>query len=262
MVARLSSLQLQLLHWLANHPRRPASSIHPATMDDVRQRLPGLRGWVSDIAFNPSLRPAAVLRLAPIPPPEVLAGQALAWHGTSFENLHSVLHTGLLNLSGTRLERTGAAFGKGIYFSSEITVAYAFCPASAATAWGRGALGRRLRCLLVCGVDRDHALQGTGEVRALLVGVPGPAPLPRAGWRAGGLAGWRAGGLAGGPAAAEPVCWAGMHASTSLHAGAWCVSSPAARRCCRSQIGISLWSARMSSRCFMLLCMWTTERRA
>ena len=49
----------------------------------------------------------------------------------------------------------GAAFGKGIYFSSELPVAFAFC--QPADGWGGSALGPRLRCLLVCSIQREHA---------------------------------------------------------------------------------------------------------
>ncbi len=39
----------------------------------------------------------------------------IAYHGTCMENLHSILNTGLLNFSGTRMGRNGAIFGNGIY---------------------------------------------------------------------------------------------------------------------------------------------------
>lgn len=31
------------------------------------------------------------------------------------QNVHSIMNTGLLNFSGTRMQRTGAIFGSGIY---------------------------------------------------------------------------------------------------------------------------------------------------
>lgn len=37
----------------------------------------------------------------------VATGKVLAFHGTHMENMHSILHLGLKNASGTRLERTG-----------------------------------------------------------------------------------------------------------------------------------------------------------
>ena len=50
----------------------------------------------------------------------------------------------------------GAAFGKGIYFSSELHVAFAFCQPG--DGWASSGLGRggRLRCLLVCSVEAEH----------------------------------------------------------------------------------------------------------
>lgn len=79
----------------------------------------------------------------------------MAWHGTSFENLWSILHHGLLNMSGTRMQRVGAAFGEGIYLTPEYSVAFAFAQGS--KAWEGSALGVRLRCLLLCSVDRELA---------------------------------------------------------------------------------------------------------
>lgn len=49
------------------------------------------------------------------------ASSVYAFHGTSLENLHSILHTGLVVLSGTALERTGALHGSGIYCSTVAT---------------------------------------------------------------------------------------------------------------------------------------------
>lgn len=43
------------------------------------------------------------------------SGSLLAWHGTSFERLHSIISTGLQPASGTRLQRNGANHGEGIY---------------------------------------------------------------------------------------------------------------------------------------------------
>jgi hypothetical protein len=49
-------------------------------------------------------------------------GSFLAFHGTSFENAHSILHHGLLNHTTQR-----AVFGHGIYVASRLDVARAFC---------------------------------------------------------------------------------------------------------------------------------------
>lgn len=50
--------------------------------------------------------------------------RAIAYHGTHLENLHSIIHTGLQSMSGTRLQRTGANFGAGIYLSTVYDTAF------------------------------------------------------------------------------------------------------------------------------------------
>lgn len=52
--------------------------------------------------------------------------------------------------------RAGYVFGKGIYFSCEPHVAFAF--ALPTQGWRASALGARLRCLLCCSIERDAAL--------------------------------------------------------------------------------------------------------
>ena len=116
---RLSHQQAALLHWLLTHPRRPVGGMRRCTLRQVQEQLPSLTGWVADIGMNPSLRPHVVLQLAPVPAALLASvsggssssGRVLAFHGTSLENMHSILHNGLLNASGTRLERTGPSVG-------------------------------------------------------------------------------------------------------------------------------------------------------
>ncbi|GAX78520.1 hypothetical protein CEUSTIGMA_g5960.t1 [Chlamydomonas eustigma] len=79
----------------------------------------------------------------------------LAFHGTSFERLHSILNTGLQPASGTRLQRNGAVHGQGIYMSTDYGVAFSFC--NPASAWKESMLGCKLRAVLVCEVESDQA---------------------------------------------------------------------------------------------------------
>lgn len=79
---------------------------------------------------------------------------AVAFHGTSGANLHSILVEGLRPMSGTRQQRNGDAFGDGIYLSKCAQVAYGF--AESAPTWGRSRLFGSctgFRCVLVCSVD-------------------------------------------------------------------------------------------------------------
>ncbi len=68
--------------------------------------------------------------LQSLPAARSAAGKVLAFHGTHLENVHSILHLGLLNLSGTRLQRTG------------------------------GQLARASICLVAAGMVKGHAAGG------------------------------------------------------------------------------------------------------
>ncbi|EFJ41185.1 hypothetical protein VOLCADRAFT_107792 [Volvox carteri f. nagariensis] len=87
-------------------------------------------------------------------------GGVIAYHGTHLENLHSIIHTGLQSMSGTRLQRTGANFGAGIYLSTNYDTAFSFC--QPCDSWPRSRFGSKLRALLVCEVDRDKYTLGRG----------------------------------------------------------------------------------------------------
>ncbi|KAL6755249.1 hypothetical protein V8C86DRAFT_237110 [Haematococcus lacustris] len=90
-------------------------------------------------------------------PPQLGSQQVLAFHGSCMEAIHSILHTGLQNMSHTQLMRHGAAFGTGIYLSDNCRVAQDF--SSAQPTWRHTQLADRLHCVLVCQVDLDKLAQ-------------------------------------------------------------------------------------------------------
>jgi hypothetical protein len=47
-------------------------------------------------------------------------GSIYCWHGSSLENWYSIMRNGLRNLSNTSLMTAGAAYGAGIYASSNV----------------------------------------------------------------------------------------------------------------------------------------------
>ena len=55
------------------------------------------------------------------------------------------LVAGLLNMSGTKLQRHGANHGDGIYMSTDLGVASTFCQTG--FGWKASALGHKLRCV-------------------------------------------------------------------------------------------------------------------
>lgn len=86
-----------------------------------------------------------------------------AFHGTHGDAVHSILHQGLLNMSGLSMQCTGAAFGQGIYLSPDLSTAEAF--AQSAAGWRHSRLGARLRCVLLCSVETaaaERAAAGAG----------------------------------------------------------------------------------------------------
>jgi poly[ADP-ribose] polymerase 16 len=86
--------------------------------------------------------------------------KVVAYHGTDFSAVHSILHQGLLTASGTRLQTTGAVFGQGIYLSTDFSTAFQFTKGR--QAWPHSTLGRHLRCVLVCEVAEEATVSQPG----------------------------------------------------------------------------------------------------
>lgn len=74
-----------------------------------------------------------------------------AYHGTRFDNLHSILHIGFLGHMNKL-----SLFGSGTYFSVEPSVSLHYSPF--ATVWLNSLLGKRLSCMLLCEIldQPDH----------------------------------------------------------------------------------------------------------
>jgi hypothetical protein len=95
----------------------------------------------------------------------------ILFHGTSLDRLPSILTQGLRIQSGTSLQRTGAAHGKGIYLAEEPSTSFSYSPA--AVSWRNSSLNG-MRLLLGCevaGIGRSvspgiHVLQ---DERSVLV---------------------------------------------------------------------------------------------
>ncbi|GMS79292.1 hypothetical protein PENTCL1PPCAC_1467 [Pristionchus entomophagus] len=49
------------------------------------------------------------------------------YHGSRNENWHSIIRSGLKNMSGTKYQLVGAVHGKGIYLSPHLTFSYSYC---------------------------------------------------------------------------------------------------------------------------------------
>lgn len=162
---------LRLLQWIVSYrysvrlvvePRREVGDLFPDGKSPWCIPGNGLNVSATLMKQSEELRPQYVMELqAPVDgcpdrrrevfeAAKVKNGSFMAFHGTSAENIHCILRCGLLNMSGTRLQRNGAIFGEGIYFSTDPTVAITFC--SAGEGWERSSFGPRARYLLLCEV--------------------------------------------------------------------------------------------------------------
>ena len=95
---------------------------------------PGTHHQAPDFIFENRALCSPATALEGVASPELFRRSILAWHGTSFERLHSIISTGLQPASGTRLQRNGANHGGGIYLSTDYGVAWSFCE----TEWDGG----------------------------------------------------------------------------------------------------------------------------
>lgn len=157
-----TDLQLQLLQWLFLHLQiKRDFNLMPISLAQLTAEIRAAHCWLSDLSQLDSCR--CILRVdnrsSSSPHSTVITGPKLvAYHGTDFSNIHSILHNGLMAASGTRLQGTGAVFGSGVYLAQDFNVAYSF--SRAREGWCGSGIGRHLRCVLLCEVDTDMAVQG------------------------------------------------------------------------------------------------------
>ena len=129
-VSRPGETSRILLEWLLGSSaggRRSPRMMRRITADELAEQLrilhgPGIKIGVPasgakapDYVFEnlglPPLPSSSYDALQPTPSSS--SSSTLAWHGTSFERLHSITSTGLQPASGTRLQRNGANHGGG-----------------------------------------------------------------------------------------------------------------------------------------------------
>ncbi|KAF2268921.1 hypothetical protein CC78DRAFT_331302 [Lojkania enalia] len=114
-------------------------------------RIPGLAAGTHQFVLanaNPELESNFAARISKelrnnSPPTRVL------FHGTSLDRLPSILAQGLLVKSGTNLQRTGAAHGRGIYLAVDPATSFSYSPS--AVSWRNSGLNN-MRMLLGCEV--------------------------------------------------------------------------------------------------------------
>ena len=77
-------------------------------------------------------------------------GSVFAFHGSNTGNWHSILRTGLKNLSNTKYMVCGAAKGAGIYMATQAVTSLGYC--RQAGGWANSMFGPSFICLAICEV--------------------------------------------------------------------------------------------------------------
>ncbi|PSN67879.1 hypothetical protein BS50DRAFT_620332 [Corynespora cassiicola Philippines] len=96
--------------------------------------------------------------------PTFKAQTRILFHGTSLDRLPSILAQGLRVKSGTALQRTGAAHGKGIYLAEDPATSFTYSPA--AISWRNSGLSN-VRLLLGCEVAGNGRSVGSGGIHVI-----------------------------------------------------------------------------------------------
>ncbi|KAL6078224.1 Poly [ADP-ribose] polymerase 6 [Balamuthia mandrillaris] len=86
-------------------------------------------------------------------------GSFFAFHGSSLENWHAIMRTGLKNLSNTKLMTTGAVYGAGIYLSPHANTSKDY--SRAGKGWDKSVFGDgNINCIAICEVINHPCLKG------------------------------------------------------------------------------------------------------
>ena len=123
-------------------------------------------------------------------------GTQFIWHGSSCENWHAILRTGLKNCSGTKLMTAGAAAGPGIYMCTSHQTSMGFSQRRAMVRGSTSSTGVRFKgkapppmrqeardriaAAAKARQDAETAMRDT-ELRGATMGGPGPGTLLRQG---------------------------------------------------------------------------------
>jgi poly [ADP-ribose] polymerase 6/8 len=111
------------------------------------------------------------------------SGSVFAFHGSRLENWHSILRNGLINASGSKYQLNGAAYGNGIYLSTDTSVSagysglncdYSSSASSSASSKKRQnknkqdaedeQLSEQIKLIAICEVIDSKTIKKTGNI--------------------------------------------------------------------------------------------------
>lgn len=89
-------------------------------------------------------------------------GSVYTFHGSSCENWHSIVRTGLRNASGTKFQVNGTAYGKGIYMSPVLSTAMGYTRPGFSSSSSSG--GGSIVVVAVCEVINSGINHATNDI--------------------------------------------------------------------------------------------------
>lgn len=102
------------------------------------------------------------------------SSSAVVFHGTSLDRLYAIIRDGLRVMSSGRLQKHGAALGRGIYVADEPVTSWSYAtPPAPGSGWGSSSL-KNTRILLGCeyaspGVQASHGVHVVTDDTKLMV---------------------------------------------------------------------------------------------
>ena len=153
--AAVSPHAWDLLHWVLHPPNCSIRLVPAALYASIRARM-------GTGAFSEA--PAHIFEVEHTGSTAVAFDQAcadngvtLGYHGTSPENLHSILRVGFVtSMNTTKL------YGEGTYLSTDLNLSIDFAPF--ARCWHRSELGHSLSFIIVCEVVRGSGVRFGGDL--------------------------------------------------------------------------------------------------
>ena len=149
----ISPLLRPLLRWLITSNRSYIRYV------PEEERIPELGDAVQFMVVNGTPAKTARFRsaLSNAPKPS-----RFAFHGSGTENWHSILRTGLKNMSHTKYMTTGAAYGSGIYLADNIQTSLGY--SQIMSGWKNSMFGPRLQILGLAEIAERRGVQLTGDI--------------------------------------------------------------------------------------------------
>eukprot|EP01128_Nolandella_sp_AFSM9_P012155 TRINITY_DN9006_c0_g1_i1.p1 TRINITY_DN9006_c0_g1~~TRINITY_DN9006_c0_g1_i1.p1 ORF type:complete len:621 (-),score=141.58 TRINITY_DN9006_c0_g1_i1:352-2187(-) len=79
-------------------------------------------------------------------------GSFFAWHGSPIANWHAILRTGLKNMSGTKGQAHGQAYGPGIYLAKDSQTSLGYSRNASGPRWKHSIYNSNFNCIVLCEV--------------------------------------------------------------------------------------------------------------